>query len=241
MYELLPAHFEAIVAAWRSRHKRNTVCDYRAGLLTLARFIAATSALHEIATFVPKVPGYRPRTTTINPPDLAILLNAAPGWLRCAALLASHAGFRRSDVLRIAPIHYNAEAKTITITQSKTDHPVTAPVTETLAAVLDHAPEGLETTPYLELLAGRKVGKQKLWRAWTNLKKATNAGPGVTSHDLRRTLAVSLYEVSKDLRVVEQMLGHQSLKSTIAYLEHRDPKKLKPYLDAIYIPKGVVQ
>jgi integrase len=241
VHELLPAHFEGITARWKDRHKRNTVCDYRAGLLTLARFIAATSGLHEIATFVPKVPSYRPRTTTIDPTDLAILLNAAPGWLRCAALLASHAGFRRSDVLRVAPIHYNAAAKTITITQAKTDHPVTVPVTETLAHVLDHAPEGLETTPYLELLAGKKIGKQKLWRAWTTLKKLTNAGTGVTSHDLRRTLAVSLYEVSKDLRVVEQMLGHQSLKSTIAYLEHRDPKKLRPYLDAVFIPKGRVQ
>ncbi len=52
----------------------------------------------------------------------------------------------------------------------------------------------------------------------------------------RRTLAVSLYEVSKDLRVVEQMLGHQSLTSTVRYLEHRDPAKLKPYLDSIHKP-----
>jgi hypothetical protein len=37
------------------------------------------------------------------------------------------------------------------------------------------------------------------------------------------------------------MLGHHSLRTTTAYLEHRDPAKLKPYLDAIYIPKGRVQ
>jgi site-specific recombinase XerD len=54
-------------------------------------------------------------------------------------------------------------------------------------------------------------------------------------------LAVSLYEISKDLRVVEQMLGHGSLNSTIHYLEHRDPEKLKPYLDALFIPKGRLQ
>jgi hypothetical protein len=32
------------------------------------------------------------------------------------------------------------------------------------------------------------------------------------------------------------MLGHQSLTTTVRYLEHRDPAKLKPYLDAIHRP-----
>ncbi len=241
MHQLLPDHFASIVANWKAKHRRNTVNDYRTGLIHVARFIAVTSGLHEIPGFVPKVAGYRPRTTTIKPPDLAVILNAAPGWLRCAALLAGHAGFRRSDVLRIAPIHYNADKKTITIEQHKTKIPVTVPVTETLAHVLEHAPEGPETTPYLELLAGKPIGQQKLWRAWTRLKKTTGVAAGVTSHDLRRTLAVSLYDVSKDLRVVEQMLGHQTLKSTVAYLEHRDETKLRPYLDAIFVPKGRVQ
>ncbi len=239
--ELLPEHFESIVHRWKARHMRNTVHNYRVGLNRLARFIAMTTGRHELPTFVPKVANYRPRQTVASPNDLAVLLNAAPGWLRCAALLAAHAGFRRGDVLRIAPIHYDREKRTIAIVQAKGGNPVTVPVTETLAQVLDHAPEGIETTPYLELLAGKPIDKQKLWRAWTKLKKTTHAGEGVTSHDLRRTLAVSLYETSKDLRVVEQMLGHQTLKSTTAYLEHRDPQKLRPYLDALFTPKGPIQ
>lgn len=51
---------------------------------------------------------------------------------------------------------------------------------------------------------------------------------------------MSLYDISKDLRIVEQMLGHTSLRSTIQYLEHRDPAKLRPYLDAIHRPKTEV-
>lgn len=237
-HELLPAHFEAIVGRWKERHKRNTVCNYRIGLHRLARFIAMTAGRPEIPTFVPKVPNYRPRQVVADPADIAVLMNAAPGWLRCAILLAGHAGLRASDVLRAAPIHYNREAATLSIIQKKGGHPVTVPVTEALAEILNNAPEGIETTPYLELLAGKPVSKQMLWQTWTRLKKQTRVGGEVTSHDLRRTLAVSLYEVSKDLRVVEQMLGHQTLRSTVAYLEHRDPAKLRPYLDAIHIPKG---
>ncbi len=74
-------------------------------------------------------------------------------------------------------------------------------------------------------------------RAWQKAKKKAHANPSLWMHDLRRTAAVALYEVSKDLRVVEQMLGHKSLSSTITYLEHRDPGKLRPYLEAIYKPK----
>ena len=157
--ELLPAHFESIVARWKARHKRNTICNYRIGLHRLARFIAMTAARPELPTFVPKVPNYRPRQIVADPTDLAVLVNAAPGWLRCAALLASHAGFRRSDVLRIAPIHYNREAATISILQKKGGHPVTVPVTEALAEILNNAPEGIETTPYLGI-PGRKTGQR---------------------------------------------------------------------------------
>jgi integrase len=78
-------------------------------------------------------------------------------------------------------------------------------------------------------------------KSWNRLKKTTGADRALNFHDLRRTTAVALYEVSKDLRVVEQMLGHQSLGSTVRYLEHRDPAKLRPYLDSIHKPTGRVQ
>jgi integrase len=142
----------------------------------------------------------------------------------------------------VAPEHFNAELRTLTITQQKTGHVVSVPVTDALFHSLTNAPPGNPQTPFLQLYKGKPVGKVMLWCAWDKLKTKTGTRPEVTFHDLRRTIAVGLYEVSKDLRVVEQMLGHQSLSSTIKYLEHRDSSKLRPYLQALFTPtKGPVQ
>lgn len=42
----------------------------------------------------------------------------------------------------------------------------------------------------------------------------------LTFHDLRRTTAVHAYEVTRDLRVVQALLGHKELAHTLYYLDH---------------------
>jgi len=75
------------------------------------------------------------------------LHHAASPAMRCAILLASHGGLRASDSLRIAPIHYNAEARKITIDQKKTGTTVVLPVTDELAAILNAAPTAENPRP----------------------------------------------------------------------------------------------
>jgi len=111
---------------------------------------------------------------------------------------------------------------------------VTVPVTSELAAFLQLTADDDPGKPVIEILRGRPVSSQGLADNWLKLKRKARVNEGLWIHDLRRTLAVSLYEISKDLRVVEQMLGHTSLASTIGYLEHRDAQKLKPYLESIH-------
>jgi integrase len=185
---------------------------------------------------VPRVRPGSARKTIAEPPELEKLLAAAPRWMQTIILLAAHAGLRRSDCMRVAPIHYDAEKKIITIDQQKTGQSVSIPVTTQLAALLESAPTHSPTTPFYVLWKGDAITAHGVTSAWCTLKKKAGVNRQLWLHDLRRTLAVSLYEVSKDLRVVEQMLGHNSLGSTVRYLEHRDPAKLKPYLDSIQRP-----
>ena len=233
---------EALVSRWKTKgYSRNTLTRYVQTLRKLARDIEAIAHCPGIARAIPRVPGKRPRTTIADPTELTALLAQAKPWLRCAILLASHAALRVSDAMQAAPIHYNAEKRVLSLHQKKTGQLVTPPVSNTLAESLDNAPPGDPTTPFLELYARKPVRYHMLTKAWNTLKKRTGANPNLTFHDLRRTIAVSLFEISKDLRVVEQMLGHQSLTSTVQYLEHRDPEKLRPYLEALWRPKGPVQ
>lgn len=238
--ELTELHIQALTNRWKLQLSKYSRYAWTLYLRRLVRNIAAIGKRPDLLQAVPKAKKPGPRTVIAEPGEIEAMLRVAPPWLRVIILLASHAALRRGDCLRAAPIHYNAEARTLSLTQQKTGNPITVPVTETLAATLEGIPPGDPTTPFYEALRGRKLSKVGISRAWQTAKKRAKVNPALTLHDLRRTAAVSLYEVSKDLRVVEQMLGHASLSSTIVYLEHRDPTKLKPYLDSIYKPKTQV-
>jgi integrase len=182
-----------------------------------------------------------PRKIIATPQELAALLQHAPPWMRVLILLGAHAGLRISDALQTAPIHRDPEGNTITIEQKKTKQTCTLPLTDQLREMLDHAPDGDPRTPYHALYKGTTISSAGFTHAWQRLKKTAQVNRELWFHDLRRTLAVSLYEVSKDLRVTEHMLGHKSLASTMQYLEHRDAAKLRPYLQSLFTPKGPVQ
>jgi integrase len=181
------------------------------------------------------------RKTIAEPTEIDALLAKAEPWLKTIILLAADAALRRSDAMRVAPEHYTAETRTIHIRMQKTKHTVTVPATERLAAFLESAPAGNPTTPFYELHRGAPISQGGLDHQWQVLKKKAGVNPNLWLHDLRRTVAVSIYEVSKDLRIVEQLLGHRNLSSTVRYLEHRDPAKLRPYLEAMHKPTGRLQ
>jgi integrase len=148
---------------------------------------------------------------------------------------------RASDCLAISPANYNAENKLITIQQKKTAQTVTIPTSQQLSECLETSPpDDNPLTSFIDRYNGKPTTYHALNQAWNALKRKAKIPDELTFHDQRRTVAVGLYEISKDLRVVEQMLGHHSLSSTAHYLEHRDPAKLRPYLDAMFIPKGPV-
>jgi integrase len=111
------------------------------------------------------------------------------------------------------------------------------PATEEVAAIFANAPAGDPLTPLLELYRGRPVSKDSIRRQWAKLKRQS----GITNlvpHDLRRTVAVPTYELTKDLRIVWQILRHKDLSTTARYIEHRDPTQLREILAQLWRPKG---
>jgi integrase len=42
----------------------------------------------------------------------------------------------------------------------------------------------------------------------------------ITPHDFRRAAAVAVHRLTKDLTVVQALLGHRALQSTLYYLDH---------------------
>jgi integrase/recombinase XerC/integrase/recombinase XerD len=60
------------------------------------------------------------------------------------------------------------------------------------------------------------------------------APPGITPHKLRHSYASELYSRSKNLKVVQENLGHSSIKTTEIYLHTDVEERKKVYED--YFP-----
>ena len=74
-------------------------------------------------------------------------------------------------------------------------------------------------------------------QAWFALKKRLGINLQLTLNDLRRTTADAAYEATKDLRIVQHLMGHRSLSSTLRYLERKDPARLSPLLHELFHPR----
>ena len=58
-------------------------------------------------------------------------------------------------------------------------------------------------------------------RQFAATRKAAGVSKQLTPHDLRRTTAGAVYDGSQDLRLVQALLGHRHLTSTLWYLDHK--------------------
>lgn len=66
------------------------------------------------------------------------------------------------------------------------------------------------------------IGRMKLVSlqgAFVRLRKSLGITRKLTPHDLRRTTARNVYDKTKDLRLVQALLGHSDLNSTLWYLQ----------------------
>jgi integrase len=52
------------------------------------------------------------------------------------------------------------------------------------------------------------------------LRRSLGIKRQITAHDLRRTTATRVYSATRDIRLVQAMLGHGNLGSTVWYLDH---------------------
>lgn len=235
-----------LVSRWKQTYSpwtRNL--RYRA-LRKLLRHLASHGA-PDIVGELPKERRPRPRAVIASAEEIRRMLDLAPPWLRCFLLLCAHCGLRGGTAMRVAPMHYNSERRTIKI-DTKGGIIIEQPVSPELEQLFDLAPKDDPTTPYIWLLKGQYSPNatfhgisSTIYAHWRALKKKAGVNPNLRPHDLRRTLAVTAYELHRDIRVVQQILGHSSLGSTAHYLEHRDTSKLRSLMAELWKPMTEVK
>ncbi len=247
-HQVTPLQLVTLIEAWKRRFTRNTLYWRRHALKRLLRHIEHVADVPGLASELPRVAYPRPRETVATADDLRKLYAHAEPWLRCWLTVSIGTALRQREVRRLAPLHYDVENRLITI-ESKGGRTHTLPVNDEVAAALENAPHDDDpTVSYIARYRGRsssgasrRVTEQSIGWWWRRLKRDAGVNPNLWPHDLRRTAAELLYTATRDIRVVQQLLGHESLASTTSYLAHKDPAALRPLMAQLRIPTEVKQ
>jgi integrase len=231
-----PQHIAAITARWKLEKASATHYTYVAGLRLLLR------VLRPDLLPAAKMPRYRVTHRDLaKPGELDRLLAVASPWMRALLIIASQTGLRAGDCMRLSEAHCDPAKQALSIEQGKTKMLVSIPISPELQRLIELAPQGGAAEPLVNRYAGHTVKIGAVYAAIKKIKRRAGVNPRLVLHSFRHTIAVALYDISKDLRLCQQLLGHQSLMSTLRYLEHADPAKLHPMLAQLWKPQGTVQ
>lgn len=174
-------------------------------------------------------PGLHPRNVTWTQEEIDTVLDAAPEDIKLWLLLCSDLAIRSGTASKLAPANYNQQRKELRFT-TKCDEALTLPVTHEIGTILDTCNQDTEI-PFVKQIGIReqrgKGGRFKTNSArysincrFRRLLKQLPVRQNLRPHDLRRTAAVRMYELTKDARDVQSLLGHRNLTSSIWYLDH---------------------
>lgn len=181
---------------------------------------------------VHRYPGLRPRNVTATREEIDTILRAAPAHLRLWILLCSDLGIRSGTAGKLGPQHYDPAARKLRFV-TKWSERLTLPVTAEVAALIEtcdlDAPQSFVRQLQLRDWLHHKIGKppqpavliaSQLDRPYRKLLVSVGITRKLVPHDLRRTVAVGMLELTQDIRDVQALLGHRNLQSTLWYLDH---------------------
>jgi len=212
-------------------HHATTTRAAQCGTLrNILRWLWEEYGAQKLDRYVTKHPAIRPRNIKATRAEIDLLLSAASPAMRLWILLCSDLAIRSGTAVRISPEHYDAERHELTFS-SKKGSKVSLPITKELVEIFDSC-NLCCSIPFMTQIrerTRRKAGARPLGRVLdTNplrhefklLRQKVGIERKLVLHDLRRTAAVRLYQFTRNTRLVQTLLGHSSLSSTIWYLDN---------------------
>lgn len=137
-------------------------------------------------------------------------------------------GLRRSELINLKPNDVDSKRKLLIIRQSKGKKDRIAPISDKLIDVLRNYYKTFKPKTWLfeGQISGEKYSEQSLQSVLKQALQKANIQKPVTLHWLRHSFATHLLENGTDLRYIQELLGHNSSKTTEIYT-HVSTKSLQ--------------
>ncbi|MHB8540762.1 MAG: site-specific integrase [Candidatus Acidiferrales bacterium] len=229
--QLTPMHVDALTRNWRERLKPWSRRTYTTPLRKLLRHIAAVANQPEIKIKTPQ--RGLPRMRTATEEERTRLWAAASPALKFCLLCWTELGLRFIEPLRICPEDIDEKKRTVSLIakgEKRRELPIPQKLEELLAALGPFA----EGVPLITQILGKPTNPANtIRREWDLTTKKVGIPPDLHIHDLRRTLATTLYRATLDPLLVQQALGHENLGTTTSYLAPHEPAHLRATLESI--------
>ncbi len=180
-------------------------------------------------TNLPRQPERRIRP--LSPADIRALIAATPPYWRPALTVMATCGLRRSETFGLVRSNADLAAGLLHVTHQLVGHELAPLKTRRARRVIpmpnttvETLRQHMETAPpsELDLLfpspTGRPVNVNNFRsRIWKPSVEAAGLRPDLTMHDLRRTYASALARQGRSAAFMQDVLGHEQAKTTLAY------------------------
>jgi integrase len=163
----------------------------------------------------------RPVTSEELPRLLKAIHSEPDVYVRTAFLLLLASGLRKREILHAKHSNVDLERGTLRLADTKAGQPRHVPLSEHAVGLFRGLPRRLRNDYVFPSPVRAGAPRGDLFKPWDRIRKAAGC-PGLRIHDLRHTVATLLAERGNAAHVVQGVLGHQSLATTMRYIHAVD-------------------
>lgn len=201
--------------------KNNLSASYQNQIVNAIKLFFTT--IRETKMLVDKI--HRPKRAKVLPnvlskEEVKLILNAHSNLKHKAMLSLIYAcGLRRSELLHLKPTDIDSKRGIVIIRQSKGKKDRIAPLSNKILAMLRDYYIAHKPTTYLfeGKFGGEPYSEYSLQSVLKQALDKVGITKPVTLHWLRHSFATHLLENGTDLRYIQELLGHNSSKTTEIY------------------------
>jgi integrase/recombinase XerD len=165
-----------------------------------------------------KVPKHLP--VVLSRPEVEKLIAAVENLKHKVVLMLLYScGLRLSECIDLRPIHIESSRMKVRVEQGKgSKDRYTILPQRTLLTLREYFLHYRPKVWLIEGKGGKQYGKRTIGKVVTNAARKAGIKKNVTPHTLRHSFATHLMEAGIALPVIQKLLGHANLRTTMVYL-----------------------